>query len=175
MDTVLLGIKVLNAIGSTDVVVSSLSSLNRSALNIGHLITCIGKYNNTQIVNELNKLDIENRIEVIKLLLQDIEKTENPEVIMRCVDDIQKTIDKIYVIVDKIYNAIRYNNSLWLMKTWRSDGCEIYLENLKAEKEILKERFNVLLEISRIYNIKITKPKLRENTLVTKEESLNFS
>lgn len=74
MEALLFGIKVLNVLTSTDMVVSILSNLSRSANNVTHLIACIGKLDNGQIMNELNKLDIENRIKIVKLILKDMEK-----------------------------------------------------------------------------------------------------
>ncbi len=167
METVLLGVRIISALSSTDMI---FSTLTKSTKNVGLLINCINKYDNKHVINELYKLDIENSIKNIQMFLRDID-IENEDLILKCANDLQETINKIYIEIDKIYNKIRYNNSLWILKSVRSSDCSDSLDRLKAQKIVLNDQLNIILNFSKIYNIKIKKKEIENVDIKVTENS----
>lgn len=88
---------------------------------------------------------------------------------MESTKSLQESIDKVYKITNKIYEDLKYNNSLWVGKSFRSYDCANYLEQLKAEKEVLKERLHEFFEIAKLYGIQLV------NIEKSLEEEHNFA
>ena len=153
MQAALMGIKIVSALSSTDLLMTALS---RSTQNLSFLLGCINKYDHQHINLELKRIDIEMRLKIIEAFLSDI-KQEDEKIIILCIESLQEIINEIHVIINKIYDKIRYNQSLYLFKSFRTVDCKKYTQRLEVLSTVLDKRFDITRDLLKLYNIRINK------------------
>jgi len=87
-------------------------------------------------------INLENDIEIIKLLLDDIDTQNSKKYIKKCVEHINLTLEGIDKEIDKIYKKI-----IQLQYKEQFNYYTTNVDNIKKLKTILDHQFKVLLRL----------------------------
>jgi len=125
-----------------------LSSITSTTKGIYDMIDYIKHTGSTDIKKTIEELDLEATIKIIHCTIAEIYiDHDTPSALHVCLKSLIDVIKLIYTELEKINNRIKYNNSLWVGKTFRSyrfANCE---KRLRSYMKILESRKKLLIEI----------------------------
>lgn len=134
-------------------IISTLSLINKTSQSIYDLIKSLNDKQDNNINKILIELDLENTIKVINEILINLESVNiSSKNILSNIQNIKDIILKIENELLLLHNMVDYNNSIWILKKYRSYDCQNILDNLKLYKSILDNRKKLLTEVLQINN-----------------------
>jgi hypothetical protein len=155
LSTVVFGGKassVVSAIG-TDLVINTISTTTTS-------IGCMIKYLTTsnqpgidEIINTLNNTDLDFTIIIIDHLVKEQSGKNLNESVKMALIGVNEILELIHKELDTIKKAIEYHKTKYF-NTWRGFSWSGNLNLIKQHNDILKNRYQMLLELLKIYNYK---------------------
>ncbi len=134
---------IVASVGRLLTVPVALNIISSSASTIYNIIDSIAKSDSTysnEIVQFIIISDIKVKLETYTLLLSEI-KESNIKTIIFCINKIHDSITDIKDELIEIDKNIKYNESLYIAKKWRSHSFKINIEKLKMYVDLLNERF----------------------------------
>lgn len=105
-----------------------------------------------EIVNIINKKDIEATLQVIEGLVNETNNLKRkPLSMIKALDNLSKTLERVHEILEKIHNkTLEHSNKYF--SGWRTLDIKKETNQLDIEFNILELRFNLLHKILVIYN-----------------------
>lgn len=159
-------IGVLSAASTTILVNTLLQTLSNTHYQISKFFN-MDKPTYNHIMKKLEKFDIEFMIKIISMSVRELDtkiKNSNEIVIYNGDPDAKRTaigyiissLDMINNELVKIYDDAKYHN-LKYFKNWRTFDCNVSTNKIKTQLDILKQRYNMfiqLIQIDKIYDSK---------------------
>lgn len=103
------------------------------------------------VYHNIKKLDLEATIKIINSMLQEIPKEKiYSKTILLCLESLKEIIIDIEYELFNLNTMIDYNDSLWVLKNFRSCDCSTSLKKLVDYKNILDNRRNLLTDCLQI-------------------------
>ena len=135
----------------TDVVIRTLTTTTSS---IGSVISYLATNNRpgaTDITNTLLELDLEFTVNVIDSVVKEYEDKELTTAIKKVILGVNEVLEGIHCELNAIKKAIEYHNSKYF-NGWRSFSWNGNMDNIKKHNQVLKNRYQMLLDLLKIYN-----------------------
>ena len=124
--------------------------LTTSVKGIYSLLSSIGTHDGATDVNiHLKRLDLESKIRLVDCIIKDIRAVETNTLAM-CISDIKESLTNLEQILQAINERIKYNNSIWVCRSFRSYGFTDILPQLDIAVTILLDRRSALFDVLRI-------------------------
>lgn len=124
----------------------AINIISSSATTIYGLIESISNSNtiySTDINEFIISSDIKVKLEIYTLLLSEIKDLEIKTIIL-CINKIHDSITNIKNELIEIETNIKYNESLYIAKKWRSYSFKLNIDKLKIYVKLLDDRFIAL-------------------------------
>lgn len=147
----------LTSVSTSLMVNTLLYTLSNTNKSVQKLLKIDGPtYDN--ILVELEKIDIDFTVNVISQAIKEISnKIDNDctDIILyydkidskkMAINYIVKLLEEINDELAIIYSDVKCHNEKYL-KEWRTFECDININNIKIKSKILKDRFNILLQL----------------------------
>lgn len=134
-----------------DFTIKCITALTSSAASIYTLSSSISNNQNTNIMYFLKELDISENVQIVENLLLEINiKNNHSQTLASAIKSLKDCVIEIEQILIEMQSRMSYNNSLWILKTFRSYGFNDIIEKLKILNNILNKRKNLLFEVIKI-------------------------
>jgi len=159
---------VLTMIG-VDLTLKCINSITGTTQTIYGLISGIKGEKQIEVTKFLTDTDIEATIKVLESLLQELDVDKHTSKTLNlCLTEMEEVIKEINVILKMIHDRLLFNNSLYVLKSWRSWKFTEEIEKLGKLNEILHNRWKLLRDVLAI------KESLQKQEIVAQveEESL---
>ena len=157
MNTVLTGVilgsraQTFVATVGTDIVIKTLTTTTSSIGSAISYLTTNTKPGANDITNTLTELDLEFTVNIIGSVIKEYEEKELSTSIKKVILGVNEVLESIHKELNVIKDAIEYHNSKYL-KSWRSFSWNGNMDNIKKHNEVLKSRYQMLLDLLKIYN-----------------------
>lgn len=137
--------------------VATISSITLTCKNIFNLcnnsIDIAKKDSHIDLEYELKKLDLQIMTKIIQDMLEELDLNMlNYNSIIFAIESIKQIIKDIEFQLSKLNSYLNYNNSLWVLKNFRSYECTTIINTLKDYKIIMIDRKNILVDLLKIKN-----------------------
>ena len=137
----------------TDIVIKTLTSTTSSIGSVISYLTTNTKPGASDISNMISSLDLEFTVTIIECVIKEYAETERNKELAPAIQKAILGVNEILECINKELNAIKeameYHNSKYL-KNWRSFSWNGNTETIKKYNEILKNRYQMLLELLKI-------------------------
>ena len=135
------------AASATASIVNSITLLSNNVFTLLNNIT--KKIHQTEIINLLNKTDIEATMKLLHAIIIEIPES-NTNSILISLNNVKDIIKQIEEELISIHKKIEYNESLYILQSIRSYDCSLDLENITTKIMILDRRSDYLFRILRL-------------------------
>jgi hypothetical protein len=154
METVLSAISISAATTAATSVINSITTLSTNIYTLVSHIKLSKNIHQTEIINILNKTDIEATIKLLHAFILEIPTCcNNSHFIVIALTNVNNIIQSIEDELVDIKNKISYNNSLQIMTSVRSFDCTPNLENIQLKINILDRRCDYLFKTLSVFKI----------------------
>jgi hypothetical protein len=161
--------KIITTIG-INAVCASITTITSAAKNIYDVIGGISRSKTPEQSNVMDlivSLDLEQTIKEVESLLKEIPKDKmNSKTLQLCLDGLTDILKKIEMELHRIDGMLRYNNTLWFLKTFRAYDCSQNMEKVKELSNILDKR------LKRFFYILENKTELKHDNSDEKDNIL---
>jgi hypothetical protein len=137
----------------TDVVIRTLTTTTSSIGSVISYLTTNNRPCANDITNTLTELDLEFTVNVIDSVVNEYEDKELSSAIKKVILGVNDILESIHKELNAIKDAIEYHNSKYF-KGWRSFSWTGNMGNIKKHNQVLKSRYQMLLDLLKIYNQK---------------------
>jgi hypothetical protein len=105
-----------------------------------------------EVVDIINKKDIEATLQVIEGLVNEIsELKKKPKSMIKALENLNTTLKRVHELLEIIHNkTLEHSNKYF--SSWRSLDIKNETKQLEIEFNLLEKRFNLLHKILMIYN-----------------------
>jgi hypothetical protein len=145
--------RVISNIG-TDLVLSTISNTTYSMGQMISYFTTNNQYGIDKVVDTLNDIDLEFTIVIIDELIKELSNKELTNSVKKAIIGVNEILEIIHKELDNIKLAIEYHKTKFFCN-WRALSYDHQCFNLiKKHNNILKHRYQILIELLTIYNPK---------------------
>lgn len=137
----------------TDIVIKTLTTTTSSIGSVISYLTTNTKPGANDITNTLAELDLEFTVNVIESVINDYKEKELSDSLKKIILGVNEILELIHKELNAIKDAIEYHNSKYL-NGWRSFSWNGNMDNIKKQNQVLKNRYQMLLDLLKIYNQK---------------------
>lgn len=153
-ETILLSNKATVALSTlgTDLIINTIKT---STTSVGTLINYISKSTAQpsvkDIIDELNKLDLEFMVAIIEQLVSEQQGKNLHESVRKALTGVNNSLLKIVDELHVIKLAIEYHETKYF-NYWRSFSCDCNIETVRNHSGVLQKRYNILIDLLKIYS-----------------------
>jgi hypothetical protein len=153
VETVILSSKATNIVGSvgTNIIVGTITTTTSSIGRILSYLTTSSKPGLKDIVSLLGTIDLEFTIGIIDQVVREQNDKPLHESIKKALLGVNEILNKIHKELETIQIAID-NHQQKYFSSWRSFEWDGNIENLKCHNDILKNRYDMLVNLLKIYS-----------------------
>lgn len=134
----------------TDIAIKTLTTTTSSIGTVISYLTTNTKPGASEITNTLSTLDLEFTITIINCVITEYTEKELTPSVQKAILGVNEILECINKELNVIKEAIEYHNSKYL-KNWRSFSWSGNTETIKKYNDILKNRYQMLLELLKIH------------------------
>jgi hypothetical protein len=127
-------------------IVNSIATLSGNVFTLLGYIRISKNHHTIELVNLLEKSDIEASIELVQKIITDFDGASKSSVVF-AVDKIREIIGEIETELKDIHSKITYNSSLYLLQNMRSFDCGINLLKMETKIAIFDKRMTNLFRL----------------------------
>jgi hypothetical protein len=149
MNSIVLGAKAISLVSGlgTEILIETVKKTSTGIINTIQYISSHNTIDLTQLNNDLNTIDLENKISIINIFIEEIEtKKDIKESIKSSILSLHNILEKIKLEMEDIKKEVDHHVTKYLY-TWRSFDCSDKIINLKHHNEILDKRFDLLIKL----------------------------
>ena len=156
VENILIGgktVSILSKVG-TDIVIGTLAT---STSAVGGMLTSIyssDKPGLKEIKSQLDKIDLEHIVGVIRALINEQSNKKNIEMkdsVKKALIGVNEILVKINDELNEIHNAINKHNGKYF-SSWRSFDCKCNINQIKEYRDLLDKRYKMYVELLNIYH-----------------------
>lgn len=126
-----------------------INTIKRSSFNINYLLNYFNSSKDVNIQIELQRMDVMYKLKLNDTLLNEI-KINDKESIQFVIKELKIVINMIQKELNAMFEKVKFNNSLFILSSYRSYSFKKHLENLKIFTKLLDTRYNDLIKITSI-------------------------
>ena len=138
----------------TDIAIKTLTSTTSSIGSVISYLTTNTKPGASDISSMLSSLDLEFTVTIIECVIKEYVEVERKKELVPAIQKAIIGVNEILECINKELNAIKeaieYHNSKYL-KNWRSFSWNGNTDSIRKHNEILKNRYQMLLELLKIH------------------------
>ncbi len=136
---------------SVDALLSSIKNICKNITNVAIYLRSSNKNNMTELLNELESLDIEMKVQIIETFIDELMiKNESVKIALFGIGFVLHKIKDDYAL---LHDSINYHNSKWF-SSWRTFDYNVMLLNIKKNNALLDNRFDMLIKIASVISTK---------------------
>lgn len=133
--------------------ISSITSTSRNIYNTLNELKSSKTYEKNKVSRELVNIDLEMNIRIMNSMINEIDVKEiKSESIIHSFESLKMLLYDIEIQLEQLNSYLNYNDSLKFLNQMRSYDCSILLKNIKENKIILDNRFNIFFKLFTIKN-----------------------
>ena len=153
METLIFSGRALSIVSTvgTDFIIKTLTSTTASIASILTHLTYYDQPGVQGIIDELNKIDLEHMVSVIEELVKENNIEGIKESVKKALLGVNKILENIHNELNSIKEAIDYHQTKYFAN-YRSFDCKTSINKIKKHKEILDQRYNILIDLLKIYH-----------------------
>lgn len=129
-----------------------LNAFNGATYTAGKVMAMSRSENERMVSLILTRLDLENKISVLKSLIELFSLKEKHELITQCLISLEQVISNIQSILSDIERKQLKHLNKWFRK-WRSINLEREIEILHTYAGVLEDRFKYMMNINEIIRV----------------------
>lgn len=150
--TVVIGNKAVSIISTVgaSLIINTLTSTTTSICKIISSLTSYNQPNIRQIINELNSIDIEYTVKVIEQLVIEQDNKKTTDSIKIALIGVNEVLEQIHNELKMIQEAINKHLAKYF-NYWRPFDCSYILDMIRKHKELLDNRYKILINLLQIY------------------------
>ena len=153
METVIAAAKVTTVVNEVGLglIIRTLTSVTSNIIVLSQKLTSYDQPYAKDVVNELNKLDLECNISIMDALVKEHNDKSLPESVQISLKSVSDILELMHDELTTIHKMIEDHNALW-WNTWRVLDCTKNIEAMKGHKLLFSERYKLLLDLLKINN-----------------------
>ncbi len=152
---IVLATKMLTGI-STEISLQIITSLFTTSKNIVTHVNNIKSYTNNEIADLLITEDVETKILILENVINELNINNNTsKSIVECINKLHEILTKIENELPLIHDKIIWNESLYILKSFRSYTFTEDVKSVNKYLKILEIRKKLLLDTIKIKKLKI--------------------
>lgn len=145
--------RVISNIG-TDLVLSTITNTTYSIGQMINYFTISDRYGADKVIDTLNDIDLDFTIGIIDELMKELSDKELNNSVKKAIIGVNEILEIIHKELDNIKLAIEYHKTKYFYN-WRSLSYDHQcFDQIKKHNNILKHRYQILIELLTIYNAK---------------------
>lgn len=155
LSTVVFSSKATNVVSTlgTDLVINTVTTTTSSICNMIKYLSTSNQPGINDIIFTLNRIDLEFTVGIIDQLVKEQTGKDLNDSVKKALIGVNEILSLIHGELDSIKKAIEYHKSKYFSE-WRSFSWEGNIDSLKQHNSILKNRYQMLLELLKIYSYK---------------------
>ena len=144
-------VSILSKVG-TDLVITTLTSTTGAVCGALSYIYTSDQPGLHKVKDELEKIDLDHTVEVIRALVSEHDKNEEmKDSVKKALLGVNEVLSKIHNELMEIKKSIEKHNGKYF-SSWRSFDCKCNIKTIIRHKELLDKRYKMFLELLGIYN-----------------------
>lgn len=149
LETIILSSKTASTISSigTNLIIGTINTTTKS---IGSILKYLISTDSMEIIHQLADTDLDFTVSIIQQLVLEQENKQLTESIRKALIGLNQILILINNELDIIKKQMDYHKTKFF-SSWRSFNCEINIEIVKKHTHILKNRYNILVDLLKIY------------------------
>ena len=133
-------------------VINSITTLSSNVFTLVGYIKLTKSIHQQEILNILNKTDIEATIKLLHTIISEIPEYYNSSLsVVVALKNVQEIISMIEDELKEIHRKITYNSNIYFMSNWRSYDCKDNLDSIEIKVNILDRRRDNLFKILEVF------------------------
>lgn len=153
VDTLVLGGKttaVISSIG-TNLIIKTITGTTSAIGNVLDYLTTSREPAIKSIISQLQDIDLEFTISIIEEVIKEQNNKELSDSVKKVLIGLNEILSIIHKELDSIKDTIE-NHSKKYFSSWRKFNCSVNIETIKKHNTILKSRYNIMIDLLKIYN-----------------------
>lgn len=135
-------------------IISTITTIKHTTSSIYDIMSSIPTFetpSTEKVTEHLRELDLEITIKVIEEMLHEIPKEKiHSKAVQICLNSLKQIVNQIETKLIKLRDVLKYNESLWILKSFRANDCKQTLNDLTKCKHVLDNRRKLLFELLQI-------------------------
>jgi len=152
MEPFIVGTKVLSIMG-TDIIIKGLTATTSS---IGSLMKNIYSYDKPgadEVKKQLDEIDLQYMINIMEELVKECSRDDLPISVKKSIEGVTYILDKIDDELRDINESINEHKKKYFNR-WRGFNCKYSINSIKYHKNLLDQRYKILIDLLMIYHNK---------------------
>jgi hypothetical protein len=172
----IIGTTIVKTVG-IDFTLKCISTITGTCTSIYSLIGNLITSNSVNIINSIMKLDLEMKVRILESLIHNLRLNKHSETLSLCLTSLKECLIMIENELLLINTNIKYNNSLWILKSWRSYDFINNMAKINILNDMLDIRQNLFFNILQIDTELISEQSLIliKNNIDIDKKQLNTS
>jgi len=153
VQTVILSSQTLSMVSTltTDILIGSITATTGSIFSLLKTITASSQTGIREYVSQIKNIDLEFTITILDQLVKEQEGKILQESVKKALFGVSDILTNIHDELKVFHDSIGYHNTKYF-SGWRSFSCMSSIDVIKQYNEILRNRYNMLFELLKIYN-----------------------
>lgn len=153
VETAIFSGKALTAINTagTNLIINTITTTTTSIFGVLKTITTTSGPKVKEYIDQIKVIDLEFTITILDQLVKEQEDKVLQESVKRALVGVNEILLNIHKELKILEESIRYHNTKYF-NDWRSFSSTASIELIKQHNDILKNRYNMLFELLKIYS-----------------------
>ena len=138
-------------------IINSITSVSSSIYSLISHIQLSKNNNQNEILQMLNRTDIETTIKLLHTIIIEIPEYYNTKSsVITVLQNLQEIIELIENEIKEIHHKILYNSTFYFFSSWRSYDCKHNLDSIEIKIKIFDKRCDNLFKILKMFKNTLT-------------------